>query len=235
MGGSNDINGQQYYTGNGYVSTSFMFDQFARLSGTWQYISSTTLYDVINRLGHLKFIGDDLGPMSFIGSNYNENVGYVSTAHCGEYRVYRSTMTRGGLNIIEQTNDNNLQSQSVIINIGGYSNHVVSTSKMVIDVDINMRAEYKTGLHTAATFSNFLKHSGTQQPIGTQVVYDLLQPQSTLQIGRMSFMLQKEDLFPFPQNVTLIHMQSNTSNDALTMTTNCPLYGGVRVILDNMD
>jgi hypothetical protein len=235
MGGSNDTNGQQYFTGNGYISTSRLFDELAKLSGTWQYISSTTLYDVINRLGHLKFIGDDLGPMSFIGSNYEENVGYVSTAHCGEYRIYRSTITRTGQNIAEVTGSNNQEFTSVSVDIRGYQNHLVSTSKLVIDIDMNMMAEYRGGLQTQATFSNFLKHSDTQQIVGTQVVYDLQPSQSTLNVGKLSFILKKEDLVPWPTLLNLRHSQSNLSNDSITLRTNVPLQGGIMAVLDNLD
>jgi hypothetical protein len=235
MGGSNDTNGQQYFTGNGYVSTSRLFDELAKLSGTWSYISSTTLYDVINRLGHLKFIGDDLGPMSFIGSNYEENVGYVSTAHCGEYRIYRSTVSKLGPNLIEVSGSNNQELQSVSIDVRGYQTHLVSTSKLILDVDVNMSAEYKNGLQTSATFSNFLKHSDTQQIIGTQVIFDLEPSQSTLNIGRLSFMVKKEDLIPWPTQINLRHVQSNSSNDSITLRTNVPSKGGIMAVMDNLD
>ena len=236
MGGSNDVNGQQFFTGNGYISTSRLFDELARLSGTWQYISSTTLYDVINRLGHLKFIGDDLGPMSFIGSNYEEFTGYVSTAHCGEYRIYRSSITRGGQNILGATGSNNMEYASVQIDVNGYAPHIVSTSKLVVDVDINMEVKYEAGLNSIATFSNFLKHADTNQQVGTQVIFDLQPSQSTLNVGRLSFLVKRDDLnSPWPSKLNLYHSQSNPTNDDITVKTNCALEGGVRVVLDNLD
>lgn len=235
MGGSNDTNGQQYFTGNGYISTSRLFDEIKKLSGTWSYISSTTLHDVIDRLGHLKYIGDDLGPMSFLGSNFDEGVGYVSTAHCGEFRIYRSTITREGINVIEQSNANNIEFQSVEIDLRGYQPHLVSTTKLILDVDINMKAEYKNGLGSVATFSNFLKHSDTQQIIGTQVIYDIEPSQSTLNVGRLSFIVKKPDLVPWPTRINVRHMQSNPTSNIMTITTNCPLQGGIMAVMDNLD
>lgn len=207
--------------GNDYVSTSKLYDTVARLSGDYGYVSSTMLYDCINSLGNLSQIGGFLGLASNLG-----NVGYVSTIHPGEYKVYQSTLMLNGANATGLIITSAAAFSPTIIDIGGYMSHLVGSSKMKIDITTNL-----TLTHAASgsrIFQIYLSQNDT--PIGIPVI--LSDTGTSLYIPNVSFLLKSQDINP------TIPLQLSCYTDSLTqgtLTTLIPIVGGIHITLDNTD
>jgi hypothetical protein len=136
-----------------YVSTSFLFNQIRLLSQVHKYVSCTTLYDCFAHLADMRWIGDNAGPMSLIGSNFTG--GYVSTMNPGNYTIYRSTMGFQGGNI-NTLLDNTSNATSIIVDIQGFSTKITSVSKLQIDIDLNGVYDFTGGVGGTCYTSTFL-------------------------------------------------------------------------------
>jgi hypothetical protein len=219
----------------GYVSTSYLKHEIDELSYTYKYISATTLLDCIKNLGDLQQIGNQFGPM-VIGTNLDG--GYVSTFNPGEYRIYKSTLP--ALNILPFAYDSNYMNNNTTlpiceIDIGGFQNHIVNTSKMTIDIQLNTNVFYTNGLQYNATMSTVLTpyddpSSEIQSDILTIPAYF-----SNATLGTSKFLLNSNDLTPFPNKIRLYFKQYNLENEGCFITTLIPQKNGVYITLDNTD
>lgn len=207
---------------DGYISTSKLLFTIARLSGDYGYISSTQVYDCINRLGNL----DSIGPILNIGSNFNGR-GYVSTLHPGEYKIYQSTLGFGGDNLIGANFTNANFLQLATIDIGGYASHIVNSSKMRIDINTNMSITHTTSAQR--NFSTFLTKDQFNLPVGSPVVLNY--NGNSLSLPNMSFTLNSTDLYGLSGP---LQMKCSTDSSGL-MTTLIPVIGGIHITLDNTD
>lgn len=208
--------------GNDYISTSKLLFTVGRLTGDYGYISSTQLYDCINRLGNLNTIG----PILNIGSNFSER-GYVSTLNPGEYRIYQSSLRLQDANLVNTTITNANVLTVANIDIGGYSSHIVSSSKMRIDVNTNMNVSHTTSVQR--NFSTFLTQNQGNLPIGSPVVVNY--NATSLSLPYMSFTLNAADLNDF---VAPLQLKCSTDSSG-TINTLLPDVGGIHITLDNTD
>lgn len=207
---------------NDYISSSKLLYTVDHLTGDYGYISSTQVYDCINRLGNLNTIG----PILNVGSNFAAR-GYVSTLYPGEYKIYQSTLNLQGANLMNTgfTNANVLTVTN--IDIGGYSPHIVGSSKMRIDVNTNMSISHPTSIQR--NFSTFLTQNLYNLPIGSPIVVNY--NATSLNLPYMSFTLNAADLNGF-----VGPLQLKCSTDSFgTMTTFIPDVGGIHITLDNTD
>ena len=216
---------------SGYVSTSFLQNKIDQLSYTYKYISSTTLYDCFTNLANMQIIGNQLGPM-IIGSNLNG--GYVSTMNPGEYKIYKSTIPLAGADINAYPFGVNINVATAQIDIGGFSNHIVNNSKMLIEVQTNANLYFQDGLQQTCTLSSFLFDLPNFRTVQSHVV-DIPYYQSNAVIGTAKFFLTSNDLTPFPPSLQLRFRQSNQYNDTCVLTTMIPKINGIFITLDNTD
>jgi hypothetical protein len=199
----------------GYVSTSKLFDSINNL-GSRGYISTQTLYNCINRLGDLQRISPSFA-----------NVGYVSTLHPGEYKIYQSSLGLQGHNLGQTVTSLAPNfTKSAVIDIGGFSRHIVGSSKMKIEVNANVWITHTAAAET--TMSTFLTAPGQTSVIGTPVV--LTYNKSSASLGNATFLLNSNDIQGRP-NLQLCHSLTRGG----TMETTIPLTGGIHVTLDNTD
>jgi len=219
---------------SGYVSTAGLNTTVTQLSYDSGYISSTTLYDCFTNLADMGRITGDIGPMvkflSGVGSNLSN--GYISTMNPGSYHIYKSTFGVLGNNLSQTITDGGTLN-SVILDMGGFSNKIVNTSHLRIDVNANITVNY-TGTGPATTsFSTFLVNSNTSQLVGTPV--SLTFNGSNAMMTNLSFILNSNQLTPYPTNLRLAHRLNNGSGSNATLITQIPQTGGVFVTLDNTD
>ena len=219
---------------SGYVSTTGLNTTVTQLSYDSGYISSTTLYDCFTNLADMGRITGYIGPMvkflSGVGSNLSN--GYISTMNPGSYHIYKSTFGVLGNNLSQTITDGGTLN-SVILDMGGFSNKIVNTSHLRIDVNANITVNY-TGTGPATTsFSTFLVNSNTSQLVGTPV--SLTFNGSNAMMTNLSFILNSNQLTPYPTNLRLAHRLNNGSGSNATLITQIPQTGGVFVTLDNTD
>jgi hypothetical protein len=219
---------------SGYVSTAGLNTTVTQLSYDSGYISSTTLYDCFTNLADMGRITGYIGPMvkflSGVGSNLSN--GYISTMNPGSYHIYKSTFGVLGNNLSQTITDGGTLN-SVILDMGGFSNKIVNTSHLRIDVNANITVNY-TGTGPATTsFSTFLVNSNTSQLVGTPV--SLTFNGSNAMMTNLSFILNSNQLTPYPTNLRLAHRLNNGSGSNATLITQIPQTGGVFVTLDNTD
>jgi hypothetical protein len=207
---------------NDYVSSSKLLFTVGRLTGDYGYISSTQLYDCINRLGNLNTIG----PILNVGSNFSAR-GYVSTLNPGEYRIYQSSLQLQGANLVNTTIDNTAILTVTNIDIGGYASHVVDSSKMRIDINTNMSLIHPNSV--LRNFSTFLTQNLYNLPIGSPVVVNYTA--TSLSMPNMSFTLNSRDLAGFTGPLQL----KCSTDSSGTITTLIPDIGGIHITLDNTD
>lgn len=209
-----------------YISTSSLARSMGSLTYTHGYISSSALYDSINKLTNLKNITDTIGPMlKFVrGSGKRfEDRAFVKTANPGSYRIYSSTLGLQGSNLSNATINNSGVTTSGIIDIGGYSNLIIpGVSKMRIDVNIGLQYS------NMGKFSTFLL-SAPSVPIGTPVVVNYISPPSA-PIGKITYFLTAADFTNTPNKIWIGHR-----GDSTNATTSIPSVGGIHVTLNNMD
>lgn len=217
-----------------YVSTSYLFNQIVLLSQVHKYISATTLYDCFANLGNLRWIGDNGGPMSLIGSNFSN--GYISTVNPGQYTILRSTLGIQGGNINNTLMDNTSNLTSIIVDIGGYSNKIVNASKLQIDIDLNAYYGFTGGVGGLCYLSTYFTTVGGLQQIGRDCVTSEIPTgiTSTTQ-GHIRFILRKQDLTPWPGALQLHHTLSNTVATTTRFGCYVPKTSGIFVTLDNID
>ena len=208
---------------NDYISSSKLLYKIAHLSGDDGYISSTTLYDCINRLGNL----DTVGPLLNIpGSNFDAR-GYVSTLHPGEYKIYQSSLNLKGINLVNIPINNTAVVTVTDIDIGGYTSHIVGSSKMRIDINTNMNITHPTSVQR--NFSTFLTRYQQNLPIGTPVVVNYNATSMTLPY--MSFLLNSAEL----TGSTPLQLKCFTDSSIGNINTLLPAVGGIHITLDNTD
>lgn len=208
--------------GNDYVSSSKLYFTVDRLTGDYGYVSSTQVYDCINRLGNL----DTIGPILKVGSNF-EARGYVSTLHPGEYKIYQSSLRLQNANLVNTgiTNGNVLNITNV--DIGGYSSHIVGSSKMRIDINTNMTVSHNTSVQR--NFSTFLADNIYTIPIGSPVVVNY--NATSLSLPYMSFTLNSTELASLTGPLKL----KCSTDSSGSITTLLPDVGGIHITLDNTD
>lgn len=219
----------------GYVSTSYLHKQIDELSYTYKYISATTLYDCFTHLGNMQWIGNQAGPM-IMGSNLDG--GYVSTMNPGQYRIYKSTLPY--VNILPQPFDSNIITNTTTvpvaeIDITGFQPNIVNTSKMTIEIQVNTNVVFINGLQSNCTFSNFITPFNdivTEIQSHTTVIPAYY---SNANICIAKFLLNSNDLNPFPGKLRLYHRQTNPADETCFFITMIPQKNGIFVTLDNTD
>ena len=221
--------------GQGYVSTSKLNDTVKMLSYTYGYISSTTLYDCIASLGSLRNIGDNLGPMARIGSNFSG--GYVSTLNPGEYTTYTSSVYNEGGNLFNTSITNGDDRTSAQIRIGTLCNHLVGTSKMTVDVMANLQMNFAGNLTGTCYVSSYLTAVGDTKQIGEPVRLAIYNGASNCSLANLRYLLKKSDLTPCPAALQVHHVANFTNPGAntATITTWIPEQNGLFLTLNNLD
>lgn len=220
------------YIGSNYVTPSSLSTTVGNLSYVDKYISATTLYDCFVNLGSMSTIGNELGPMIF-GSNLTG--GYVSTVNPGEYRVYQSSIPVIDNNIDFFSTGVNTTMSSITINLTGFSNHYVNTSKLRIDIQGNINPSFYGGLSDNCYISTFLINPSFNTRVGDVVKTRLPPYMSNAFLGPFSFSLSGADLTMGISSLTLCHRYNTLNNDPCDFTTMIPTVGGVFVTLNNMD
>lgn len=210
-------------SGSDYVSASKLFFTVDHLAGVYNYISSTQLYNCINRLGNL----DSIGPILNLENNFSSR-GYVSTLHPGEYKIYQSTLLLQGENLVNNAIDNTIV-RVTNINIGGYARHIVNSSKMRIDINTNMSITHATSIQR--NFSTFITRSQNNVPIGSPVVVNY--NATSMNIPYMSFLLNSAELSGLSE-LGSVQLKCTTDSSG-TITTLIPTVGGIHITLDNTD
>jgi hypothetical protein len=208
--------------GNDYISSSKLLFTVDRLTGDYGYISSTQLYDCINRLGNLNTIG----PILNVGSNFSAR-GYVSTLYPGEYKIYQSTLQLQNANLVNAAITNGNVLSITNIDIGGYSSHIVGSSKMRIDVNTNMTVTHDTSIQRNLTA--FLTQNLYNLPIGSPVVVNY--NATSLSLPYMTFTLNAADLNGLSGALQMKCVIDSSGN----ITTLIPDVGGIHITLDNTD
>lgn len=221
--------------GQGYVSTSKLNDTIKGLSYNYGYISSTTLYDCIASLGSLRNIGDNLGPMARIGSNFSG--GYVSTVNPGEFTIYESTLLNEGNNLFNTSITHTDNRTSALIRIAGLSNHLVNSSKLYIDVNTNLNLQFTGNLTGICYLSSYLTALNQTKQLGGPARLTIPNGASNVSQGNLQFLLKKTDLTPCPDVLELHHVigLTNPGANTATITTWVPIENGILVRLNNLD
>jgi len=220
-----------------YVNFTQMNSKFVDLTLDYGYISSTSLYDCVKGLSKMDDITNYISPMILFvnaaGSNFLPS-GYVSTINPGNYHIYYSTLNITGNNLTSATMNNTTTVESIGINLTGYENTLLNTSKLRIDITGNIDVTYTNPPQPQSiltTFSTFL-FNGTR-PIGTPVVVNY--SNVLFNTGKLTYFLEKSDLTPFPASITLRHRITNPDNTNANITTSIPNVGGIQVRINNMD
>ncbi len=213
-----------------WVSTSTFYHTLDRLSYTYKYISATTLYDCFRNLGNMQVIGNELGPMIF-GSNLSG--GYVSTINPGKYGIYKSTIQVSVANIPATQIHNNEVFSTVTFNIGGFSNLITSYSQMEVEVQTNMPIYFYNGLQDTCYFSSVLVNAATNTTVGRSALIDIPYYNSNFTLSQVKFLLNANDLDPFPSTLILRHQFSNSFDDDCQIASAVPKRNGVFVTLFN--
>jgi len=208
----------------GYVSSSRLYTEIQGL-GDRGYISSTTLFNCINNLGNLTTFATTLRFTDGVTRNFG-NVGYVSTLHPGEYKIYQSSLGLQGSNLNAVNVTAEQIKESAVIDIGGFSRHIVGSSKMKIDINTNLGITHSGAALT--TLSTFLMTNTLTTPVGLPVVMSYTT--NTTSMGNVSFLLNSNDI----RNNTTLKL-CHSSGRSGTITTTIPLSGGIHITLDNTD
>ena len=217
-----------------YVSTTRMFKEFEMASLNFRYISAYTLYDCIASLGDLRRIGDNFGPMNLIGSNFSG--GYISTLFPGEFGTYQSTFSNAGSNVVEQTITSSSNIPTAEFRIQGLSTHMVSSSKFTVNINGSVNVTANNLFSNACSISSFLVAQGGSTPLGLPVRLDIPSgAPSNVTIPTLKFVLNKNDLTPFPEILQLRHVVNVPGQNTATLTTWVPAVGGIFVTLDNIN
>lgn len=215
-----------------WVSRSTLMQEINVLSYTYKYISATTLYDCFANLANMHFIGNELGPMVF-GSNLTG--GYVSTIYPGKYRNITSSIGFGGSNWNQLAFTNSSNVPNVELNINGFRNLLVSSTKLMVDINLNMNLNFQTGLNYTCYVSSFLTNKDTGAVVGQAQLTEIPFYFSNANIASAKFLLNFQDLTPFPSTLVLRHRSSNATDDPFLATTMVPTRNGMWVTLNNMD
>ena len=220
-----------------YVNFLRLNSKFIGLTAEHGFISSTSLYDCVRGLSKMDYITNYISPMVLFvnaaGSNFLPS-GYVSTINPGNFHIYYSTLNITGNNLTNATMNNTTTVESIGINLGGYENLLLNTSKLRVDITGNMTVTYTNPPQPQSiltTFSTFLFNGTT--PIGTPVVVNY--SNAIFNTGKLTYFLQKSDLTPFPASITLRHRITNPDNTNADITTSIPNVGGIQVRVNNMD
>jgi hypothetical protein len=204
-----------------YRLTNFVFDE--------ELVTASSMYTIINNFGNMNTLST-LFPLNI--QPYGFKGGYISTLFPGEYRTYYSTVGFGGSNLYNQSFNNASNTGSVVVDISGYSNHIVSTSKMSIDIFPNMTLDVSGGLNFPASLSSFLTYNGAKKGLA-----NVIQPRigvSNVNIGSLRYLLTWNDLYPtYPSSLTLTHRFLTADNQTGVLNTFTPIQGGIFVTLDN--
>jgi hypothetical protein len=217
-----------------YVSTSYLFNQIILLSQVHKYVSCTTLYDCFVHLADMRWIGDNAGPMSLIGSNFTG--GYVSTMNPGTFTILRSTLGIQGGNINNVLMDNTSNITSIIVDIQGFSTKITDASKLQIDIDLNAYYGFTGGVGGLCHLSTYFTSVGGIQQIGRDcVTSEIPQGVTSTSQGHIRFLLKKSDLTPWPGALQLRHTLSNTVATTTRFGCYVPKTNGIFVTLDNLD
>ncbi len=220
------------YISSTYASIEYVSTRIVQLSQVEKYISATTLYDCIASLGAMSNIGAEFGPMIF-GSNFTG--GYVSTVHPGEYRVYQSTVRVADTNLNLVSTSQNVTMSSLVINLTGFSNHYVNSSKLRIDIQGQINPNFYGGLQDNCYLSTFLINPIFNLRVGDVVNTRIPPYMSNAFLGPYSFLLSGADLTLGLSSVILCHRYNTLYNDPCDFTTMIPYTGGIFVTLNNMD
>jgi hypothetical protein len=207
--------------GNGYVSTSKLYNTVDHLTGQYGYVSSTMLYDCIRSLGNLSQIG------GFLRLPTLGNIGYVSTINPGEYTIYQSTLQLNGSNASNIAIDNTTEFLLTTINIGGYMSHLVGPSKMRIDITTNLTLTHSTS--SQREFELYLAQG--EFPIGIPVIINYTG--TSVYLPTASFLLKTTDIIGSGGTLQLFCYSDSISQGILN--TLIPTIGGIHITLDNTD
>ncbi len=230
----------------GYVSTSYLQNAINQLSYVNQYISATTLYDVIANLGNLAIIGGLVNPMSMIGSNFTSGYGYISTSHLTKYGLLESSIGWTGSNERFTTIANNAAngSNSIVVPMNWYSTQIVSSTQLTIDVFTNMLVTPASGgpegFVSTVYLSSFFTRTGYNTPLGEPVTLEIPYGVSSYTVGSLRFPFTeqtlRQDIVPYgyPPSLQLKFRQSNDSAQDIAITTAIPTKSGVFVTLNNL-
>jgi hypothetical protein len=208
----------------GYVSSSKLYTEIQGL-GDRGYISSTTLFNCINNLGNLSNLAASMKFTDGVARNFG-NVGYVSTLHPGEYKIYQSSLGLQGINLNAVNVTAGQIVQSAVIGVGGFTKHIVGSSKMKIDINTNLGITYTNSDQTF--ISTFLMTNFSTSPVGLPVVMPC--NNNSANLANVSFLLNSNDI---RNNSTL--KLCHSSGRPGTITTSIPLSGGIHITLDNTD
>ncbi len=216
-----------------FVTQATLDNTVNELSGTYKYISNTTLYDCFVNLGNMSIIGNELGPM-ITGSNLSG--GYVSTVNPGEYRTYYSTVDNTGVNsVFHDIANTGLNYSTAIFSLAGFSAKRLPYSKMSIDIHTNMNINFYDGICDNWTISSFLLNQATGNIVGRPEVADFPPNYSNANIGSVKFFLTGNDLNPFPNTVRLCHRITTPLDSNCDFSVGVPRKNGIFVTLNNTD
>lgn len=229
-----------------YVSTSYLNNELDMLSVRHgYYISSTTLYDVINNLSNLTVISGfngyaGLGPIPLGTNGSNLTGGYVYTINPGKYATYKSSLGCEIGNVSGALTSGQGQAGSVV-DIRGYGGLYTNKSRLSIDVITNATLTFsgEGGAPAGTAFSTLLYSTGTTQftvntITGDPVVYSVPTGATSFSIPMVKFLVQSSqiNLANVPTSLTLAYV-INANNASLQ--TNIPIKSGIFVTLDNTD
>ena len=217
-----------------YVSTSQMnleLDFLSQRHGF--YISSTTLYDVIVALSNLSVI-EGIGPIPNARASAGSRLsgGYVHTVNPGHYTRYQSSL--GGGHMMNATLTSGAGYPGVTVDIGGYKDKFVNTSKLTVDVFNGVNVTFTGGAPAGTAFSTFLVSTNTGGlTVGDPVVYNIPTGTTTFSIPMSRFFIPPTGINR--ENVPTSLTVGYRTNTGATLTENVPTIGGIFVTLDNMD
>jgi hypothetical protein len=217
-----------------YISTSYLNAELDRLSmNHGYYISTTTLYDVILSLSNMSRI-DSLGPIPR-ATNWARLMtgGYVHTMNPGSYTRYQSSL-RGGNQMTIPMNQN-FAYPGATLDMGGYKNKFVNTSKLTLDIFNGATVTFAGGATAETAVSTFITSTGTLGYVfGDPVVYSIPTGTTSFSIPMTRFYIppSRINLNNIPNSLT-IGYRANVAN--ATLYENVPTIGGLFVTLDNTD
>jgi hypothetical protein len=230
-------------TGQGYyVSTQTLNTRIARLSQDHQYISTTALWFALENLGNLQRILT-AGPFNLITPPLSvqppgATIGYISTVHAGEYKMYYSSLNIAGANLDSAGWVNGEVKATTDIYTTGYTGKIVESSIMLLNVNLNLELTASATAATNAYVSSFIVDvANPSVPLGTPIVSKLTTNQTVLKCGSLNFALASNEL-PTPfvnKNLQLRHVLLTDPADprTFTATTWIPETGGIFLTLNN--
>ena len=217
-----------------YVSTSYLNKALDSLSlNHGYYISSTTLYDVVLSLSNMSRI-DGIGPIPIAtGGIKLMSGGYVHTVNPGNYTRYQSSLLGGHQMTALMNQDSGISGAT--LDIGGYKNKFVNTSKLTVDVFNGATVAFSGGASAGTAFSTFLISTGTVGYVfGDPVVYQISTTTTAFSIPMTRFYIPPSSInFNNIPNSLTVAYRTNVIN--ATLYENVPTVGGLFVTLDNTD